>query len=164
MHFEDSLNYFWHAQSSQIYRELNRMEEKGWVTSQSVIQDKRPNKRVYSITENGRKAFIEWLHENAQLFENPHEPLLMRVFFGANAPEVTLELLKSCRDMLLESLEGQFVNNQRSIDNPPHENHDAKKDSMYWQMTKDFGTAYAKAIATWAQECINKIEAHLGEG
>ena len=48
--FEESLNNFWHAQSSQIYRELERMERKGWVTSRNIIQDKRPNKRVYSIT------------------------------------------------------------------------------------------------------------------
>jgi len=135
-------------------------EEKGWVTSQSVIQDKRPNKRVYSITEIGRRAFVEWLHESAPLFENPHEPLLMRVFFGANAPEVTLELLKSCRDMCLESLEGQFANNQADIDNYTSESHDAKKDSRYWQMAADFGTAYAKTVATWAQECIDKLEIH----
>ena len=156
--FESSLNYFWHAQSSQIYRELNRMEEKGWVTSQSVIQDKRPNKRVYSITEDGRKAFVGWLHENAPLFENPHEPLLMRLFFGANVPELTLELLKSCRDMCLESLDGQFTNNQADIDNYICGSNDSEKDSMYWQMTRDFGIAYAKAVALWAQECIDKLE------
>ena len=150
--FEDSLNYFWHAQSSQIYRELNRMEEKGWVTSQSVIQDKRPNKRIYSITEDGRKVFIEWLYESAPLFENPHEPLLMRVFFGANAPEVTLGLLKSCRDMCLESLEGQFANNQVNIDNYTCKSHDAEKDSIYWQMTNDFGTTYAKIGRAWCRE------------
>jgi len=156
--FEASLNNFWHAQSSQIYRELNRMENKGWVSSESVIQDKRPNKRVYSITEDGHRVFIEWLHENAPLFENPHEPMLMRVFFGANAPEVTLELLKKCRDICLESLEGQLVNNQASIDIYNLENQENKKDSMYWQMTKDFGSAYAKAVAHWAQECIDKLE------
>jgi len=160
--FEDSLNYFWHAQSSQIYRELNRMEEKGWVISQSVIQDKRPNKRVYSITEDGRKAFVQWLHESAPLFENPHEPLLMRVFFGANAPDVILELLKSCRDMCLESLEGQFANTQVNIGNHACKSHDAEKDRMYWQMTKDFGTAYVKAVAIWAQECIDRLEMHCG--
>jgi len=156
--FENSLNYFWHAQFSQIYRELNRMEEKGWVTSQSVVQDKRPNKRVYSITEDGRKVFVEWLHENAPLFENPHEPLLMRVFFGAHAPKVTLELLKSCRDMCLDSLDGQFADNQADIDNHVCGSNDSEKDSIYWQMTRDFGFAYTKAVATWAQECIDKLE------
>jgi len=158
--FESSLNYFWHAQSSQIYRELNRMEDKGWVISKSVIQDKRPNKRVYSITEDGRNAFVEWLHESAPLFENPHEPLLMRVFFGANAPDVTLELLKSCRDMCLESLEGQFADTQENIDKYSGKSHDADKESMYWQMTKDFGVTYAKAVASWAQECIDQLEQH----
>jgi len=156
--FEASLNFFWHAQSSQIYRELNRMEDKGWVTSQSIIQDKRPNKRIYSITDDGRKAFVKWLCENAPLFENPHEPMLMRVFFGANAPKVTLGLLKNCRDMCLDSLENQFANTQTSIDAYNLDNHTNETDSLYWQMAKDFGVAYAKAVATWAQECIDKLE------
>jgi len=156
--FEASLNHFWHAQSSQIYRELNRMEDKGWVTSESIIQDKRPNKRVYSITENGHKVFIKWLCQDAPLFENPHEPMLMRIFFGANDSEVTLKLLKKCRDICLESLENQFPNNQASIDNHSLKVHGNEKDSMYWQMTKNFGVAYAKAVALWAQDCIDKIE------
>jgi len=162
--FNDSLNYFWHAQSSQIYRELNRMEEKGWVSSQSVVQEKRPNKRVYSITEEGRIAFAEWLNEETPLFENPHEPLLMRVFFGANAPEVTLELLKRCRDMCLESLNEQFVNTQEKIDNSVCKSNDIEKESTYWQMTMDFGATYAKTVAAWAQECIDILETHCEEG
>ena len=156
--FELSLNHFWHAQNPQIYRELNRMEEKGWVLSHSVIQDKRPNKRVYSITEKGHNALIEWLQKDAPLFENPHEPMIMRVFFGANTPEATLELLKKCRDMCLNSLETQFVENQTSIDGQSDENQENEKDRVFWQMTKDFGVAYANAIASWAQECIDKLE------
>jgi len=156
--FEASLNHFWHAQSSQIYRELNRMEDKGWVASQNIIQNKRPNKRVYSITEDGNKAFIEWLNTRAPLFENPHEPMLMRVFFGASSPEVTLELLKKCRDICLQSLEEQFNDNQANIDSYSLENSENEKDSVYWQMAKDFGVAYTKATADWAQKCIDKLK------
>lgn len=29
--FRDSLNYFWKAQTSQIYRELQNLEQKNWV-------------------------------------------------------------------------------------------------------------------------------------
>jgi len=113
--FEASLNHFWHAQSSQIYRELNRMEDKGWVASKSIIQDKRSNKRVYSITEDGRTVLIEWLRGNALLFENPHDPMLIRVFFGASAPDVTLDLLKKCRDICLKKLWGRLCQDDSSL-------------------------------------------------
>jgi len=164
--FEDSLNSFWHAQSSQIYRELNRMEEKGWVTSRSVIQNNRPNRRVYSITEDGRYALNEWINENnasGTMLENPHDPLLMRVFFGANSPEATLKILKAYRDMCLAGLEEQAENFQTSINNYKSEIPDGKKESLYWQMTLDFGIAQAKANVQWAQECIEKLERELRE-
>lgn len=157
--FEDSLNSFWHAQSSQIYRELNRMEEKGWVTSKSVIQDNRPNKRVYAITESGREVFNEWTGGCTELFENPHDPFLMRVFFGANAPEKTLQQLKAYRDACLADLEKHTGTLQSNIDayKPavPH----GEAESLYWQMTLDFGIAKTRAAVQWAEECIKKLEA-----
>ena len=52
---------FWHASYSQIYAELRRLEGLGYVTEQRVLQDGRPNKRVYTITEAGRGALRDWL-------------------------------------------------------------------------------------------------------
>lgn len=159
--FEDSLNSFWHAQSSQIYRELNRMEEKGWVTSRNVIQNARPNKKIYSITQDGLNALNEWVNERTMLFENPHDPLLIRVFFGANSPEATLKTLKAYRDMCLSGLEKQAKNFQVSINNYKSTIPDGKNESLYWQMTLDLGIAQAKANVQWAQECIEKLEKEL---
>jgi len=159
--FEDSLNNFWHAQVSQIYRELNYMEEKGWVTSRSIIQNTRPNKRVYSITEDGRYAFDEWMRGHAELFEKPHAPLLMRIFFGANAPEAVLANLKACRDTCLAGLEGQSEKSQMNIDRYKSTIPNGEKESLYWQMTLDFAIVRARATAQWAQECIEKLEKEL---
>ena len=159
--FEYSLNNFWHAQSSQIYRELNRMEEKGWVTSRSVVQDKRPNKRVYSITGEGLSALQEWLTEAPPPFENQHEPLLMRVFFGADAPEVTLELLKTIRDMCLVDLEELPKKAIPSINRYASALPEGKKHQLYWEMTLNYGIAQIRLTAEWAQQCIEKIEKEL---
>ena len=159
--FEDSLNNFWHAQSSQIYRELNRMEEKGWVTSRSVVQDKRPNKRIYSITEEGRNAWKAWLYEAPPAFENPHDPLLMRVFFGVDAPEVTLALLKTIRDMCLVDLDKHFKHVQENMNNYAAVTSEREKASVYWQMTLDHGIAQTRVTAEWAQRCIEKIEKEM---
>ena len=53
--FKNSLNYFWTAQTSQIYRELCVLEKKGWITKQTVEQIGKPNKNICSITDEGRK-------------------------------------------------------------------------------------------------------------
>ena len=51
--FKDSLNYFWTAQTSQIYRELQTLKEKGWANNEIVEQKGKPDKKVFSITESG---------------------------------------------------------------------------------------------------------------
>ena len=52
---------FWHASYSQIYAELRRLERLGYVTEERVLQEGRPNKRVYTITDAGRGALRDWL-------------------------------------------------------------------------------------------------------
>lgn len=49
--FNDSLYFFWKIQISRIYRELNHMEKTGWLTSETVFQTDKPNKRLYSLTD-----------------------------------------------------------------------------------------------------------------
>ena len=45
--FKDSLNYFWTAQTSQIYRELGVLEKNGWIVKQTIEQDGKPNKYLF---------------------------------------------------------------------------------------------------------------------
>jgi len=52
--FDDPMEFFWAAQMSQIYRELNKLEEKGLVKSKVESQEKRPDRKVYHLTKEGR--------------------------------------------------------------------------------------------------------------
>jgi DNA-binding PadR family transcriptional regulator len=47
-----SVKYFyWSPTKSQIYSELRRLESHGLVTMREVIQERRPDKRIYTITQ-----------------------------------------------------------------------------------------------------------------
>ena len=52
------IGFFWVAQMSQIYRELNKMEEKGLVKSAIEPQEKRPDRKVYQLTKGGKETFL----------------------------------------------------------------------------------------------------------
>ena len=58
--FEKSLAFCWHAEHSQIYPELKKMEEQGYVTSRQEIQTSRPNKRIFEITVEGLEELRRW--------------------------------------------------------------------------------------------------------
>ena len=53
LRMERRVGNFWSARHSQIYPELARLEEGGYVTHQVVEQKDRPNKKVYQLTDTG---------------------------------------------------------------------------------------------------------------
>src|ERR1044072_6801219 len=54
--FDATVANFWMSTPQQLNRELDRMEAEGLVTARVVEQERRPNKRLFSLTEAGRKA------------------------------------------------------------------------------------------------------------
>jgi PadR family transcriptional regulator AphA len=49
--FDVSVQHFWPADQSQIYRTLSRLEDEGWAEMELVEQEDRPDRKVYHITE-----------------------------------------------------------------------------------------------------------------
>jgi DNA-binding PadR family transcriptional regulator len=60
---EGSVGFFWTASFQQIYRELGRLEEKGWLQAETIQQETRPDKRIYSVTDLGKHHLREWITE-----------------------------------------------------------------------------------------------------
>jgi PadR family transcriptional regulator, regulatory protein AphA len=55
---EDGYQHFVEASFGSIYPALNRLTEEGLVSVREEAQEKRPDRKVYSITPAGRTAFI----------------------------------------------------------------------------------------------------------
>ncbi|MBM3568765.1 MAG: PadR family transcriptional regulator [Alphaproteobacteria bacterium] len=58
---EGALGHFFDAGFGSIYPALNRMAKDGDVTVTAIGQEKRPDKKVYRITQKGRLALAEAL-------------------------------------------------------------------------------------------------------
>ncbi|MFP3248535.1 MAG: PadR family transcriptional regulator [Paraburkholderia sp.] len=61
--FDRSIGYFWHATHQQIYRELGRLEEAGWIESLPA-ESGRGRKRAYRILPAGKKELRRWIAES----------------------------------------------------------------------------------------------------
>ena len=61
--FEASVANFWMATPQQLYRELERMESEGLVRARVVQQERRPNKRLFSLTEAGLEVLRDYVGE-----------------------------------------------------------------------------------------------------
>jgi DNA-binding PadR family transcriptional regulator len=61
--FDRSIGFFWSATHQQIYRTLRTMEDDGWVHVTPVVQQGRPDKKVYAVSEAGRTELARWINE-----------------------------------------------------------------------------------------------------
>lgn len=60
-YFEDALSHFFLAGFGSIYPGLADLTREGLVSCSSVAQDKRPDKKVYRITDKGRQVLVDQL-------------------------------------------------------------------------------------------------------
>ncbi|WP_017652431.1 PadR family transcriptional regulator [Fortiea contorta] len=78
---EGSVGFFWSASFQQIYRELNRLEEKSWIQAESVQQENRPDKRIYTVTALGKQQLSQWIVEAEEMTPIKDE-LLVKLYVG----------------------------------------------------------------------------------
>jgi len=160
--FRDSLSFFWQAQTSQIYRELNAMEHDGWLVCERVIQDDRPNKRVYSITPAGKTAFERWLSDPEQGIPDAmtvRSAFLMRVFFaGEIGEERAISNLRAYREECLECA-ARLETVPDSITAYGQLLHHDDGRSKHWKIAALFGETFYRAGIEWADKAIEILEA-----
>ncbi|MGM9669852.1 MAG: PadR family transcriptional regulator [Faecousia sp.] len=154
--FRDSLSYFWSANTSQIYRELQVLKEKGFVTDQTIPQQGKPDKKLFSITEKGKEELRAWLQ--APGYGNANSGLLMKVFFaGELPPEANVQRFRQIKAEAEDALRRYRLVSaaadgyQAALGAP--------EKSVYWNMTLDFGIRYAQMLRDWSDRCIAKLEA-----
>ncbi|MFF3643512.1 PadR family transcriptional regulator [Streptomyces sp. NPDC002564] len=51
--FDIGVANFWHALPQQLYAELAKLETEGFVAGREVVQEGRPNKRLFKVTDDG---------------------------------------------------------------------------------------------------------------
>ena len=155
--FGSSVKFFWHAQNSHIYLELNKLEKHGYVTCELIAQTEKPNKKLYRITESGKHEFLRWLSaESKEFSKGMKNAFLMKIFFSGNvSPEQSIELLttfiEDCEEYILSLSDVPESIEQYSALVEPY-------NLIYWQFTADFGHSYMQMCIDWARRCIQKLE------
>ncbi|GAA2417670.1 PadR family transcriptional regulator [Nonomuraea africana] len=76
--FDMGVANFWHALPQQLYAELAKLEKEGLVTGREVVQETRPNKRLFKVTEAGL-AELERFAATANKHSSIRDDLVVKV-------------------------------------------------------------------------------------
>lgn len=86
---EMPLSFFFDASFGTIYPTLAKMEALGYIVKESIVQEGRPNKNVYSLTDAGKEQFAHYMQSPVEK-DSYRSDFLLRMFFGEHADEETL--------------------------------------------------------------------------
>lgn len=157
-YFKSSIAFFWHVQTSQVYKELNVLTAKNWLDSDIVYQSDKPNKKVFHITEEGKLELHRWLADadltDIMKYKNP---LLVKVFFSSEVDiDQTMRLLQKyigeCQQIIAKMNED--LNKIPDFEASIHK----ENESFYWSMTMTYGFMYYQNEIKWANWCIDKLK------
>lgn len=156
--FQTGIAFFWHAQTSQIYKELTTLMKNKWVESETIVQNDKPNKKLFHITEEGRLELGRWL-KDADLSEimKYKNPMLVKIFFSSQVNvDMTMRLLEKYIQ------ECKAVIERMNQDLPMLSEFETKiqkdHESFYWGMTMTYGFMYYQNEIKWANWCIEKLK------
>ena len=154
--FDISVAHFWSAELSQIYPSLKALESEGLVEMKVEVQANRPNRKVYSITDDGRRELIDWLGNPAEP-DQVREPLLVKLFFAAAGnKEHTLTVLKRRVDDLRLRLEGYrqglaLVERYSSAAR-------LESEALFWRLTIEYEITHTEANLKFINDTIEMLD------
>jgi len=102
--FERSASHFCTAGFSSVYPALAMFEREGLVFHETVPGDRGPERKVYSVTREGRDALLAWAAEPAGGPEVRDEQLVKALCYGMMPGKVTRTLLGEARTLHQEKL------------------------------------------------------------
>lgn len=138
----------WSGNSNQIYRALLALDEEGLVTHQIETQEKLPDRKLYSITEAGRTALIEWA------LETPEAPQIKKPFLEQLlwADDVSPARLDQLLDQYLNAVGEKLFMVRVQADRKPDTPDRTPREAYLWEMIRRNWIATYELELDWIRQ------------
>jgi len=154
--FDEKVGDFWSLNYGQIYSTLDRLEKEDLVTHDRQTQDKRPDRKIYSITPKGRKELEEWLSSPVNKVRALRDEFFIKlVFMDKRNPAPVLDLIEKQKALYLRQM-NRLTHQKVALKKQPK-----KLDSLTTELLMDAGLFHAEADIKWLSLCESKIRASL---
>ena len=97
---------FWYAKHSQVYPELKKLTDEGFVEYKVILQGEKMEKKLYSITPAGHEEFVKWMKKDEPIGVTPKD--IFRYAEAAHSASKHLLTFLLLRFKLLDSLIESF--------------------------------------------------------
>ncbi|OBI31537.1 PadR family transcriptional regulator [Mycobacterium sp. E2238] len=159
--FDASVANFWMATPQQLYRELDRLAEQGLIAARVVHQERRPNKRLFSLTDAGREAIQEFT-------ARPPKPSVIRDELLIKVQAADAGDTRAVRESIVERLQWATAKLQRyerlrarMLDGCDEEDFLAHAQRIGPYLTLLRGIAFEEENIRWAERALSAVDRRL---
>ncbi|CAN7759139.1 PadR family transcriptional regulator [Paenibacillus sp. LjRoot153] len=158
---ESSTGFFYNSSQGSIQPALKKLIQNGHI---QVTEEHRGAriKKVYSVTEEGEKAFLQWAGEPIAL-DKPRDPALVKMFFFnyvedhqklvlVEAYLREIETVETTLKMIQQMNREQIGNNRELLKNPKVK---SRLDTL------EFGSEYYAFLKEWYGKYLKKIKEEM---
>ena len=103
----NGLGLVWYLKQSRLYALLAKLEQSGFVTTTMEPQENRPARKVFSLTSQGREAYLHWVQSPVERGRRLRLDFLAKLYFSMQeGPETARGLIAvqtaACQHWLAE--------------------------------------------------------------
>jgi PadR family transcriptional regulator AphA len=138
-----NLREVWRISLSQVYNILKRLEKEGLVSAEFQLQEKHPARACFSLTENGRAVFNEWL-----LAPTPGSAHALRVEFLTRMYFAGL----TSESLPLRLVQEQVATSRRDIQRLQKRYDEIPPDQVYNRLGVELRIRQMRAILAWIED------------
>jgi DNA-binding PadR family transcriptional regulator len=162
--FDASVANFWMATPQQLYKELETLEAQGLVTARVVEQDRRPNKRLFSLTEAGRAALRDFTAQPAKITAIRDELLVKVQAVDAGDVEAVRKAISERLDYATAKLARYDRMRARMLAGRTEDEYFDEVERIGPYLTLMRGRAFEKENIRWAERAMSILEKRSARG
>jgi DNA-binding PadR family transcriptional regulator len=152
--FDEKVGEFWSLNYGQIYTTLDRLEKEDLVTHDRQAQDRRPDRKIYSITRKGKEELVQWLSTPVSKVRALRDEFFIKlVFMDKSDPRPILELIEKQKAHYLKQM-NRLTHRKVALKMKTGD-----PDSLTTELLMDAGLLHAEADIKWLTLCAAKIKA-----
>ncbi len=143
---DPNISQIWQVKQAMLYAMLDKLEDIGFLSSETINQESYPNRKQYSLTESGLAAFEEWRSSPVDRPRDVHQEFLVRFYFayrqGRNeARQLLIRQKQTCLAWL-----------------DIHQQHIAETgDEPFSHYLVDFKQSQLQSILDWVNYCLESM-------
>jgi PadR family transcriptional regulator AphA len=155
--FDRSVQHFWPANQSQIYRTLADLHKEGLVDLEVIERQERLDMKIYHITPAGRQALHHWLAEPSHPTDY-REPFLIQLYFGGEIPDGELVAVLRQKVHRIEEKLAVYDASYQSYREKLN-THEDQRAFFLNVATMEYGIANGLTLLEWCKSMIERVEA-----